>query len=165
MGSTTVIRIGARGSNLSRTQVEEVRRALVAAYPGIAVEVEIFVTTGDIQLETPLPLMGGKGVFTSEIETALREGRIDFTVHSLKDLPVANPDGIVIGAVPERASVTDALVSRSGRGFQDLPPNPVIGTSSYRRAAQLQSARPDIRTESIRGNVETRLRKAMDPEG
>jgi len=165
MGSTTVIRIGARGSNLSRTQVEEVRRALVAAYPGIAVEVEIFVTTGDIQLETPLPLMGGKGVFTSEIEAALREGRIDFAVHSLKDLPVANPDGIVIGAVPKRASVTDALVSRSGRGFQDLPPNPVIGTSSYRRAAQLQSARPDIRTESIRGNVETRLRKAMDPEG
>jgi hydroxymethylbilane synthase len=165
MGSTTVIRIGARGSNLSRAQVEEVRRALVAAYPGISVEVEIFVTTGDIQLETPLPLMGGKGVFTSEIEAALCEGRIDFAVHSLKDLPVANPDGIVIGAVPERASVTDALVTRSGRGFQDLPSDAVIGTSSYRRAAQLQSARPDIRPDSIRGNVETRLRKARDPEG
>ncbi len=165
MGSTTVIRIGARGSNLSRTQVEEVQRALLAAYPGIAVEVEIFVTTGDLQLETPLPLMGGKGVFTSEIEAALREGRIDFAVHSLKDLPVANPAGIVIGAVPKRASVTDALVSRSGRGFRDLPPNPVIGTSSYRRAAQLQSARSDVRPDSIRGNVETRLRKARDPEG
>ncbi|HEX3302631.1 MAG TPA: hydroxymethylbilane synthase [Thermomicrobiales bacterium] len=165
MGSTAVVRIGARGSRLSRAQVEEVRLLLLGAWPGITVEVEIFVTTGDIQLETPLPLMGGKGVFTSEIETALREGRIDFAVHSLKDLPVANPDGIVIGAVPERASVADVLVSRSGRGFHELSPNPVIGTSSYRRAAQLQSARSDSRTESIRGNVETRLRKAMDPDG
>src|SRR5690242_11635970 len=130
MGSTAVVRIGARGSRLSRAQVEEVRLLLLGAWPGITVEVEIFVTTGDIQLETPLPLMGGKGVFTSEIETALREGRIDFAVHSLKDLPVANPDGIVIGAVPERAPVTDVLVSRSGRGFHELSPNPVIGTSS-----------------------------------
>jgi len=99
------------------------------------------------------------------VEAALREGRNDLAVHSLKDLPVANPDRIVIGAVPPRASVTDALISRSGLGLRDLPPNPVIGTSSYRRAAQLQSARSDVRTESIRGNVETRLRKAMDPDG
>jgi hydroxymethylbilane synthase len=165
MGSNAVVRIGARGSRLSRAQVDEVQQLLLAAWPGVSVEVEIFVTTGDIQLETPLPLMGGKGVFTSEIEAALREGRIDFAVHSLKDLPVANPDGIVIGAVTERASVADVLVSRSGRGFHELPENPVIGTSSYRRAAQLQSARADVRTESIRGNVETRLRKAKDQEG
>jgi hydroxymethylbilane synthase len=142
-----------------------VRQALVAADPGLTVEVELFVTTGDRQLETPLPLMGGKGVFTNEIEAALREGRIDLAVHSLKDLPVANPDGIVIGAVPPRASVTDALISRSGLGLRDLPPNPVIGTSSYRRSAQLQLARPDMQPMSIRGNVETRIRKAMDPDG
>jgi hydroxymethylbilane synthase len=165
MSSKAVVRIGARGSNLSRRQVEEVRQALLAAYPGITVEVEILVTTGDIQLETPLPLIGGKGVFTNEIEAALRDGRIDLAVHSLKDLPVADPTGIVIGAVPKRASVADVLVSRSGLGLMDLPPNPVIGTSSYRRAAQLQSARSDVRPESIRGNVETRLRKARDRAG
>jgi hydroxymethylbilane synthase len=142
-----------------------VRQALVAADPGLTVEVEFLVTTGDRQLETPLPLMGGKGVFTNEIEAALREGRIDLAVHSLKDLPVANPDGIVIGAVPPRASATDALISRSGLGLRELPPNPVIGTSSYRRSAQLQLARPDVQPMSIRGNVETRIRKAMDPDG
>ena len=165
MGTLSTVRIGARGSTLSRRQVAEVQRALLAARPELTVEVEIITTTGDIQLDTPLPLMGGKGVFTIEIEAALREGRIDLAVHSLKDLPVANPDGIVIGATPPRAVVTDALISRSGAGLHDLPEGAVIGTSSHRRAAQLLLARPDLRPRSIRGNVETRLRKAMDPAG
>lgn len=165
MGTVSTIRIGARGSNLSRRQVEEVRAALSTSHPGVSVEVEFFLTTGDKQLETPLPLIGGKGVFTSEIEAALLEGRIDLAVHSLKDLPVENPAGIIIGGVPQRASVTDVLISRSGRRLQDLPPNPVIGTSSHRRAAQIVRARPDAQPRSIRGNVETRLRKAKDPAG
>jgi hydroxymethylbilane synthase len=165
MGMSTTVRIGARGSNLSQRQVEAVRAALLAARPDLTVEVELFTTQGDRQLETPLPLMGGKGVFTMEIEAALREGRIDLAVHSLKDLPVANPEGITIGAVPPRASVTDALVSRSGCGLHDLPAGAVVGTSSHRRAAQLVLARPDLRPRSIRGNVETRLRKGADPDG
>jgi hydroxymethylbilane synthase len=165
MGTSSTVRIGARGSNLSRRQVEMVRAALLEARPELTVEVELFTTQGDRQLETPLPLMGGKGVFTMEIEAALREGQIDLAVHSLKDLPVANPDGIVIGATPPRASVADALVSRSGLGLRDLPEGAVIGTSSHRRAAQLVLARPDLRPRSIRGNVETRLRKGADPDG
>ena len=165
METSATIRIGARGSNLSRRQVDEVRRALLAARPGLSAEVEVITTTGDVQLDTPLPLMGGKGVFTIEIEAALREGRIDLAVHSLKDLPVANPDGIVVGATPPRASVTDVLISRSGLGLNDLPEGAVVGTSSHRRAAQLLFVRPDLRPRSIRGNVETRIRKAMDPVG
>ena len=165
MGTSATVRIGARGSNLSRRQVDEVRAALLAARPDMAVEVEIITTTGDIQLETPLPLMGGKGVFTMEIETALREGRIDLAVHSLKDLPVANPDGIVIGATPARASVVDVLISRSRLGLRELAEGAAVGTSSHRRAAQLLLARPDLRPRSIRGNVDTRIRKAMDPDG
>jgi hydroxymethylbilane synthase len=164
-GTLSTIRIGARGSNLSRRQVEEVRRLLSDSHPGVTVDIEFFVTTGDKQLDTPLPLIGGKGVFTSEIEAALLDGRIDLAVHSLKDLPVENPTGIVIGGVPQRASVADVLISRSGRGLHELPPNPVVGTSSHRRAAQLVRARPDARPRSIRGNVETRIRKAMDPAG
>jgi hydroxymethylbilane synthase len=165
MQSGVIVRIGARGSNLSRTQVEEVRQALWNAFPGIATEVVSFVTTGDIRLETPLSLIGGKGVFTSEIEAALRAGTIDLAVHSLKDLPVEDPDGITIVAIPERAPVADVLISRTGRPLSDLDSGAVVGTSSLRRSAQLRNHRPDIRTESIRGNVETRLRKLMDPDG
>ena len=165
MGTRSRIRIGARGSNLSRRQIEEVCRELAATDPNLTIEVELFVTSGDKQVDLPLPLIGGKGVFTSEIEAALMDGRIDLAVHSLKDLPVANPDGIVIGAVPPRASVADVLISRTGLGLDGLPPNPVIGTSSHRRAAQIIRARSDAQPRSIRGNVETRLRKAIDPEG
>lgn len=159
------VRIGARGSKLSRRQVEAVRVALLGEQPDLAVTIELFTTTGDRQLETPLPLMGGKGVFTSEIEAALRNGRVDLAVHSLKDLPVADPDGIVIGAVPPRADVTDVLISRTGLGLQELHTGAVIGTSSHRRTAQLLRVRPDLQPMSIRGNVETRVRKAMDPIG
>lgn len=165
MGRPSPIRIGGRGSNLSRRQIEEARQLLLAAHPGIGVEVEFLVTSGDVQLDTPLPVLGGKGVFTSEIEEALLDGRIDLAVHSLKDLPVANPDGIVIGAVLPRASVADALISRAGLTLSELPSRAVVGTSSYRRAAQLRLARPDLEPRSIRGNVETRIRKAMDPNG
>lgn len=165
MATNAPIRIGARGSTLSRRQVDEVRQALRTANPAIEVDTEFFVTSGDRQLDAPLPSIGGKGLFTNEIEEALREGRIDLAVHSLKDLPVENPAGIVIGAVLPRADVRDALISRSGVGLPALPPHAVLGTSSTRRAAQLRRVRSDLQPRSIRGNVETRLRKGMDADG
>lgn len=161
----SVIRIGARASRLSQRQVAEVMALVQQAHPGIAVESVPFVTSGDIRLDTPLPLMGDKGVFTAEIETALRAGEIDLAVHSLKDLPVEPPVGIAIGAVPGRADVRDVLLTRGDHTLDTLPAGATVGTSSHRRAAQLRLARPDLQTTSIRGNVETRIRKLMDPDG
>lgn len=163
--ATDVIRVGARRSNLSLRQVEHVVGLLSAAHPGPRIEIEEFTTSGDRQLDTPLPLIGGKGVFTEELEEALLSRRIDLAVHSLKDLPTLQRDGLTIGATPARAAVTDVLISRTGASLRDLPEGATIGTSSLRRSAQLLQYRPDFRPISIRGNVETRLRKAMDPEG
>ncbi len=159
------IRIGARGSLLSHQQAETVRARLAAAWPEGVFTVTIIATRGDRTLDRPLPEIGGKGLFTLEIEDALRAGDIDLAVHSLKDLPVESSPGIRIGAIPERVSVQDALISRSGASLMELPEGAVIGTSSYRRAAQLLRARPDLRPVSIRGNIDTRLRKTHDPNG
>ncbi|NIO46917.1 MAG: hydroxymethylbilane synthase, partial [Planctomycetales bacterium] len=115
---------------------------------------------GDRELSRPLPEIGGKGLFTAEIETALRTGDIDLAVHSFKDLPIAASEGLTIGAVLERAEVHDVLVSRHGLPLAELLRAPRIGTSSPRRAAQILAARPDAQIVSIRGNVDTRLRKA-----
>jgi hydroxymethylbilane synthase len=165
MAKRQTIRIGARGSSLSLRQAAEVSDRLRAAWPDLAVEVQVITTSGDRALETPLPLLGGKGAFTEELETALLNGRIDLAVHSLKDLPTRQPSDLVIGAVPERASVLDVLISRSGAGLSELPTGAAIGTSSPRRSAQILYARPDLRSLSIRGNVDTRIRKALDPGG
>lgn len=161
------LRFGTRGSTLARRQTEIVVDLLTAAHPGVRCEVEVFSTHGDRTqaLGTPLPLIGGKGVFTAELEHALREGRIDCAVHSLKDLPTAPVEGIAIGCVPVRASAADVLVSRGGLRLGDLPPGAVVGTSSLRRSAQLLYRRPDLRMLDIRGNVETRIRKAVDRDG
>jgi hydroxymethylbilane synthase len=159
------IRIGARGSLLSRQQAESVRLRLVAAHPEREFSIEVITTKGDLTLDTPLPEIGGKGLFTLEIEQALRLGQIDLAVHSLKDLPTEPVPGIVIGAISERADVSDAVISRSGARLLELPEGAVIGTSSHRRAAQLRRMRPDFRTESIRGNIDTRIRKTIDPSG
>lgn len=159
------LRIGARGSKLSRTQTTEVADRLQAAWPRLEIVIETIATTGDKVLDTPLPLLGGKGAFTEELESALLTGQIDLAVHSLKDLPTRQTEGLTIGAVVERADVADILISRSGQRFMDLPSGATIGTSSPRRAAQLLTVRPDLRMESIRGNVETRIRKALDPDG
>ena len=141
------------------------RARFAAAWPAQNPAIVLIETRGDRTLDTPLPEIGGKGLFTLEIEDALRAGEIDLAVHSLKDLPTEPGPGIVIGAVPERVTVTDALISRSGATLLELPFGATIGTSSHRRAAQLRRARPDLRPESIRGNIETRLRKTNDPNG
>lgn len=152
--------IGTRGSALALWQARHVRGLLQAAYPHIAVDIRVISTRGDQILDTPLPLVGGKGVFTVELEAALHAGTIDCAVHSLKDLPTDAPDGLTIAAIPERASPADVLVSRLGLTLDALPQGARVGTSSTRRAAQLRYRRPDLSLCDIRGNVDTRLRKA-----
>jgi hydroxymethylbilane synthase len=151
-----------RPSALARWQTQWVMRALQEAHPDLVCEEKIIITQGDKVLDKPLPEIGGKGVFTQELENALLSEAVHCAVHSLKDLPVENPEGLTIGCIPARAEVRDALISKDGFTLAALPPNAVVGTSSLRRAAQLLKARPDLKTESLRGNVDTRLRKAME---
>ncbi len=160
-----VVRIGTRGSSLARWQADHVAGLLRAAHKGLRVEITVIETHGDRVLDKPLPLIGGKGLFTAELEAALRDGEVDLAVHSLKDLPTENPPGLIVGAVPRRANPQDVLVSRSGAALDALPAGASVGTSSRRRAAQLLRHRPDLRVIDIRGNVDTRLRKAHDPDG
>jgi hydroxymethylbilane synthase len=151
-----------RPSALARWQTQWVMRALQEVHPDLVCEEKIIITQGDRVLDKPLPEIGGKGVFTQELENALLSEAVHCAVHSLKDLPVENPEGLTIGCIPARAEVRDALISKDGFTLAALPPNAVVGTSSLRRAAQLLKARPDLKTESLRGNVDTRLRKAME---
>ncbi|MFN8527698.1 MAG: hydroxymethylbilane synthase [Anaerolineae bacterium] len=159
------LRFGTRGSALALWQTQHVMDLLKAAQPDLQLEYEIITTQGDRVLETPLPLIGGKGVFTAELEAALREKRIDCAVHSLKDLPTAQPDGLIIGAIPTRANPADVIVSRQGYTLSTLPQGARVGTSSTRRAAQLLHKRPDLNIRDIRGNVDTRIRKALIVDG
>lgn len=159
------LRLGTRGSTLARWQTDYIAAQLSAAWPGLAVEIEILHTQGDRILDKPLPLIGGKGLFTTELETALHSGAIDLAVHSLKDLPTELQPGIVIGAIPARADVHDVVVSRSGQPLAALQRGAVVGTSSRRRAAQLLHAYPHLHIADIRGNVDTRIHKVLDPDG
>ncbi|MGQ9490922.1 MAG: hydroxymethylbilane synthase [Anaerolineae bacterium] len=162
--------IGTRASALAKRQTELVADLLRAAWPGLGVIVREFTTAGDRDLTSPLPQIGGKGLFTAELAAALRSGEIHMAVHSLKDLPIEMPgcgDGeppLCIAAVLPREDARDALVSRHGVVLTHLPPRPRIGTSSPRRAAQLLAARPDAQIVPLRGNLDTRLRKAMSEE-
>lgn len=160
-----ILRIGTRGSRLARWQSDYIAELLRETYPDAQIEIEVISTKGDQILDKPLPAIGGKGLFTLELETALHEGRIDCAVHSLKDLPTDNPDGLVVGAIPKRAPVADVLVSRAGLALADLPHGATIGTSSRRRAAQLHACRSDLNIIDIRGNVPTRINKCLDPNG
>jgi hydroxymethylbilane synthase len=157
--------MGTRGSVLARWQTRHIRDLLQAAYPQLAVEIEIIHTSGDQMLDLPLPQIGGKGVFTAELEAALHGRVIDLAVHSLKDLPTEAPHDLTIGAIPGRATPADVLVSQQGYTLQTLPEGAIVGTSSQRRKAQLLSLRPDLRIRDIRGNVNTRVRKALDANG
>jgi len=150
--------LGSRGSRLALVQTQWVAEQL-RNLAGVHVEIVTFTTTGDRILDVPLPQIGGKGLFTQELESALLEGRIDGAVHSLKDLPTLLPPGLIVGAVPKRANPLDALVARRQCRLLDLPKHARVGTSSLRRSVQLRQLRPDIEVVNLRGNVPTRLRK------
>jgi hydroxymethylbilane synthase len=151
-----------RPSTLARWQTQWVIAASQAAHPGLVCEEKVITTRGDKVLDKPLPEIGGKGLFTQELESELLSGAVHCAVHSLKDLPVENPAGLTVGCVPARAEVRDALISKNGYTLASLPAGAVVGTSSLRRAAQILATRPDLCTESLRGNVDTRLRKALE---
>jgi len=151
-----------RPSALARWQTNYVADLLRAAHPSLAIEIEVIVTKGDRILDKPLPVIGGKGLFTAELERALHEGRVDAAVHSLKDLPVEDAPGLTIGLTPARADVRDVLICPAGYTLDELPAGAVVGTSSPRRQAQLLAHRPDLVVKSIRGNVDTRIRKARE---
>lgn len=151
-----------RPSALARWQTQWVMRALQRLHPRLECEEKIITTQGDKILDKPLPEIGGKGLFTQELENALLNGYVHCAVHSLKDLPVENPAGLTIGCIPARAEARDALISKNGYTLATLPEGASVGTSSLRRAAQLLALRPDLNIKSLRGNVDTRLRKALD---
>jgi hydroxymethylbilane synthase len=153
--------IGSRGSKLALWQAEQARQRLQLLNPGIEINIEIIKTTGDVKSE-PLSVIGGKGVFTKELEDALLDGRIDIAVHSLKDLPTILPEGLAISAICEREDARDALVLRAdlnGSSLLSLREQAVVGTSSQRRLAQLKALRGDVVVKDLRGNVDTRIRK------
>lgn len=158
---TLPIRIGTRGSRLALAQAEETKRRLIDAH-GLAESDVIIVpisTTGDRVTDRPLAAIGGKGLFTKEIEVALLEGSVDIAVHSMKDMPSILPDGLVMSAMLPREDPRDALLSPHARSIAELPQGAILGTSSVRRRAQVKLLRPDIETVEFRGNVETRLNK------
>jgi hydroxymethylbilane synthase len=152
--------LGTRPSQLARRQTDWIADVLRAAWPELEIEVKVYTTQGDRDVQRPLPEIGGKGLFTAEIEAALRNGEIDLAVHSFKDLPINEGGDLVVGAVPVRAPAHDVLVSRHGTALDALPPGPRIGTSSLRRGAQIRAARLDALIVPLRGNLDTRLRKA-----
>jgi hydroxymethylbilane synthase len=157
---TSTIRIATRGSALALWQTNHVRSLLEAAHPSLTVEIKVIKTTGDHILDSPLSQIGGKGVFTKELEESLLAGSTDIAIHSLKDLPTTLPDGLTISAVLPRASVEDAFLSNTkGMTIERLPHGATIATGSLRRKAQLLSLRPDLNIVDIRGNVPTRIEK------
>jgi len=151
-----------RPSALARWQTQWVMKALQEAHPGLTCVEKVITTQGDKILDKPLPEIGGKGLFTQELESELLAGAVHCAVHSLKDLPVENPEGLTVGCIPTRAEVRDVLISKDGHTLETLPSGAVVGTSSLRRAAQILSTRPDVITTSLRGNVDTRLSKAQE---
>ena len=153
------LRIGTRGSALALWQAEWVKSQLLAGQQELMVELVVIKTTGDKILDVPLAMVGGKGLFVKEIEEALLDGRADLAVHSVKDMPAELPEGLHLAAMPPREDPRDALISKNGAGLDKLPHGARVGTSSLRRAAQLLHLRPDLRIETLRGNVDTRLRK------
>jgi hydroxymethylbilane synthase len=158
------ITFATRPSALARWQTTWVSQRLQSAWPDLECEEQVITTRGDRILDRPLPEIGGKGLFTQELENELLAGRVQAAVHSLKDLPVLDPPGLVVGAVPERADARDVLIAAGGCTLDSLPDGARVGTSSLRRSAQLLALRPDLRIESLRGNVDTRVRKALAGE-
>ena len=156
---TDIIKIGTRASPLALAQAYETRDRLLAAFPELKIEIVELTTTGDKILDRPLAEVGGKGLFTKELDEALSDGRADIAVHSMKDLETRIPDDQELGAVLEREDVRDAFISPKAEKLDDLPAGSVVGTSSLRRQAQIMLKRPDLKVITFRGNVQTRLRK------
>jgi hydroxymethylbilane synthase len=163
MIETIPLRIGTRGSPLALAQAHEVQARLIAAHPDLArpgaIDIVVIKTTGDMVLDRTLAAIGGKGLFTKEIDEAQLEGRIDIAVHSMKDVPTVLPDGIVLPCILEREDTRDAFLSLKAKRLADLPAGAVVGTASLRRGAQILYRRPDLKVEPLRGNVQTRMRK------
>ena len=162
--STQTVRIGTRGSPLALAQAHETRARLSVATgrPEGDFEIVVIKTSGDMILDRPLSEVGGKGLFTKEIETALLDGSIDLAVHSSKDMPTALPDGLFISAFLPREDVRDAFLSPKAKSLADLPAGARVGTSSLRRRAMVKRLRPDLEVVEFRGNVQTRLKKLDD---
>jgi hydroxymethylbilane synthase len=154
-----LVKVATRKSQLALWQAEWVKAEIEKRHPEVKVELVKIETSGDKILDVPLAMVGGKGLFVKEIEEALLDGRADLAVHSLKDVPVIFPPGLVLKVITEREDLRDAFVSADGTKLADLPGGARIGTSSLRRRAQLLNWRPDLEIVSIRGNVQTRLRK------
>jgi hydroxymethylbilane synthase len=158
---TRTLRIGTRASRLARWQTAQVGRQLENRAGARCEEVTIS-TAGDRDVSRPLPEIGGEGLFTEALAAALRRGDIDLAVHSLKDLPIASPADLIVAAVCQRADARDVLIARDHRTLDALPRGAIVGTSSRRRSAQLRAARPDLVMRPLRGNVDTRVRRALD---
>lgn len=161
-GQRPLLVLGTRGSKLALQQSEWFQSRILAVAPEVRVTLQKIQTSGDKIVDVPLAKVGGKGLFVKEIEDALLAGDIDLAVHSMKDVPAQLPQGLDILCVPPREDPRDALISRNGVRFADLPRGARIGTSSLRRQSQLLHARPDLRIEMLRGNLDTRLRKLKD---
>lgn len=154
-----VIRIGTRGSKLALTQSELIKKEIERVHSNVQVELVRIKTTGDKILDSPLAKIGGKGLFVKEIEEALLNERVDLAVHSMKDVPAALPEGLILATFPAREDPRDAFVSVKYGNLEQLPQGARVGTGSLRRAAQLLHIRPDLKLMPLRGNVDTRLRK------
>jgi len=158
------ITIGTRGSQLALWQANHIKSEIEGHFPEIEVELLIIKTTGDRITDRPLAMVGGKGLFVKEIESALLNKDIDLAVHSMKDMPGELPDGLTIGAIPTRENPFDVLIAKDNKMLTDYAPGAKIGTSSLRRASQIKHVRPDIQIESIRGNLDTRIKKLQAGE-
>lgn len=156
--------VGSRRSNLALTQTKWVIEQLKQAGVKNEFEIEEIVTKGDRILDVMLSKVGGKGLFVKEIEQALYDKRIDFAVHSMKDMPAELPEGLIVGSIPVREDYRDAFISKDGIKLADLPAGAIVGTSSLRRGTQILAARPDLEIKWIRGNIETRLRKLREED-
>jgi hydroxymethylbilane synthase len=168
MTATPVLTIGTRGSPLALAQTHEVRDRLAAAWPELAapgaIAVVVIKTTGDLVQDRPLAEIGGKGLFTKELDEQMLAGTIDIAVHSMKDVPTVLPSGIVLPCMLPREDVRDAFISLRAKTLDELPTGSVIGTASLRRGAQILHRRPDLKVVNFRGNVQTRLRKLEEGE-
>jgi len=155
----STVTIATRGSKLALWQAEHIQGLLQNSVPGLDVRFNVIKTSGDKILDVPLAKVGGKGLFVKEIEEALLAGEADLAVHSMKDVPAEIPEDLVMGVVPERDDPTDCLLSPSASDLASLPAGCLVGTSSLRRRTQVLAARPDVRVEPLRGNLDTRVRK------